>query len=135
MSRLDDAMREIRAERDHRERRHERELVLLDSGRRDSAEDADYADGVRFGLDLALSILSKHGVVRVSAPGARREFAMSESQRKAIMAAKSENRAWQRLGAEMGFDWKTVEPMPGEDCRYFTAQPIPNIPRPGEVDE
>jgi hypothetical protein len=29
--------------------------------------------------------------------------------------------AWQELGAEMGFDWNTVEPVRGKDNKYFTA--------------
>ena len=57
MSDLARALREIRAERDHYERRHERLLILLQAGLRDSAEQCDYADGVRFGLELALNIL------------------------------------------------------------------------------
>lgn len=33
------------------------------------------------------------------------------------------NRAWEALGAEMGFDWKTVEPIPGRNERFFRAVP------------
>ncbi len=35
------------------------------------------------------------------------------------------NRAWQKLGKEMGFVWDTVEPIPGEPNRVFNAEPLP----------
>jgi hypothetical protein len=31
------------------------------------------------------------------------------------------NRAWQRLGEKMGFDYMTVQPISGKDQRHFTA--------------
>jgi hypothetical protein len=31
------------------------------------------------------------------------------------------NTAWQRLGAELGFVWDTVEPVPGKGERFFSA--------------
>jgi hypothetical protein len=33
------------------------------------------------------------------------------------------DRAWQELGAEVGFDWKTVDPLPEKGQEYFTAVP------------
>lgn len=33
------------------------------------------------------------------------------------------NRAWQRLGEKMGFDYMTVQPIPGRGERFFTAVP------------
>lgn len=56
------AMRKIEAERAHRERRRERVEALVEGERRDDREEADYADGVRFGLDLALSILRREAL-------------------------------------------------------------------------
>lgn len=53
------AVRAIEEHRAHYQRRHERETTLADADRRDSYEQADYADGVRAGLDLALSILQR----------------------------------------------------------------------------
>lgn len=34
------------------------------------------------------------------------------------------NAAWQRLGDELGFDWMTVEPVPGEPSSVFRATPV-----------
>lgn len=51
------ALERIQEYRDHYERRHERVLTLVEGGRRDDSEEADYADGVRYGLDLALSLI------------------------------------------------------------------------------
>lgn len=31
------------------------------------------------------------------------------------------NRIWERLGRELGFDWRTVEPVDGKGNEYFTA--------------
>lgn len=31
------------------------------------------------------------------------------------------NRAWQALGEELGFDWLSVEPVPGKNHYFFTA--------------
>lgn len=33
------------------------------------------------------------------------------------------NDAWARLGKKMGFDSKTVQPIPGKGTRFFTAVP------------
>jgi hypothetical protein len=33
------------------------------------------------------------------------------------------NRAWAKLGDELGFDSTTVEPIPGKHHRFFTANP------------
>lgn len=33
------------------------------------------------------------------------------------------NRAWQALGAKMGFDWETVKPVHGKGQRIFSAVP------------
>lgn len=40
------------------------------------------------------------------------------------------NRAWQRLGDEMGFDAMTVEPVRGASDRVFTAVPKEQQPCP-----
>ena len=34
------------------------------------------------------------------------------------------NRAWQALGKEIGFDWKTVESIRGKPDTHFTAMPL-----------
>ena len=34
------------------------------------------------------------------------------------------NRAWQRLGENMGFKAMTVRPVPGKGQRFFTAEPV-----------
>jgi len=39
------------------------------------------------------------------------------------------NRAWNLLGQEMGFDGMTVQPIPGKDEKYFTAEEIINEKR------
>ena len=36
------------------------------------------------------------------------------------------NRAWERLGKKMGFNHKTVRPIPGKGQRYFSAIPSEN---------
>ena len=36
------------------------------------------------------------------------------------------NAAWQKLGGKMGFDFKTVLPIPGKGNRFFTAVPLEN---------
>ena len=33
------------------------------------------------------------------------------------------NRAWAQLGKRMGFDYMTVQPIPGKGTRFFTAVP------------
>lgn len=35
------------------------------------------------------------------------------------------NAAWRNLGAAMGFEWDTVQPIAGECNRHFTAVPTP----------
>ena len=35
------------------------------------------------------------------------------------------NAAWSELGRELGFDYMTVQPVPGKDYRFFTATPRP----------
>lgn len=32
------------------------------------------------------------------------------------------NDAWKRLGDELGFDWETVRPVPGESQKVFEAE-------------
>lgn len=58
---FDNLIAALSAERDHRERRSDRLRVLIDADRRDheAAADAEYNDGVRFGLDLALMAIDK----------------------------------------------------------------------------
>lgn len=34
------------------------------------------------------------------------------------------NRAWQKLGAEMGFVWDTVRPITGKGQKFFLAKPL-----------
>jgi hypothetical protein len=69
----------------------------------------------------------------------RREYEMSEAQLAAILEAckpvtymvfagmppaspqENANRAWQALGAELGFDHMTVRPVAGKSQRFFTA--------------
>lgn len=76
----------------------------------------------------------------------RREFTMTEAQHARLLDAcrpvpymvfggieprsqqENANDAWRSLGAEMGFDWKTVEPVPGKDSRVFTAIPTEKAP-------
>lgn len=33
------------------------------------------------------------------------------------------NDAWKRLGDELGFDWKTVQPVTGKGDDWFSARP------------
>lgn len=42
------------------------------------------------------------------------------------------NNAWQTLGRELGFDWKSVQPHPSGDQRRFIATPF--APDPGPED-
>ena len=35
------------------------------------------------------------------------------------------NHAWQRLGDKLGFDTRTVQPIPGKGQKFFTAEPRP----------
>ena len=70
----------------------------------------------------------------------RREYTMTDKQLKALLDAcrpvpymvvggieppsqqENANRAWQALGAEMGFQWDTVEPVQGKSAKTFTAE-------------
>lgn len=72
----------------------------------------------------------------------RKEYEMTEEQLAALMDAckptpamflsggqpmcgtpqENANRAWQSLGADMGFDHMTVEPVSGKGQRFFTAE-------------
>lgn len=71
----------------------------------------------------------------------RREFELTPEQLQGILDAsrpvpyivvggvaprspqESANAAWRALGAELGFDWKTVKPVPGKDQSFFSAEP------------
>ena len=73
----------------------------------------------------------------------RQEYEMTEEQLEAILDAcksvpvisfdginnafgspqENANRAWRNLGNEMGFDGKTVRPIPDKGQRFFTAEP------------
>ena len=71
----------------------------------------------------------------------RKEYEMSKDQLEKIMEAcepvpyiiignvqpsspqENANRAWERLGIEMGFDYMSVEPTNKGD-RFFTAEPL-----------
>lgn len=70
----------------------------------------------------------------------RKEFEMTEAQLAAIMDAckptpcmiiggvmprspqENANAAWQRLGVELGFQYRTVGPSIGKGERFFTAE-------------
>lgn len=69
----------------------------------------------------------------------RQEFKLTEAQLARLMEAskpvtymvfggraplspqENANAAWASLGAELGFDWRTVAPISGKDRTYFTA--------------
>jgi hypothetical protein len=71
----------------------------------------------------------------------RKEFEMTEEDLRALLEAcrptpamflsggtpmfdtpqENANRAWQRLGEKMGFDYLTVQPVPGKGQRTFSA--------------
>lgn len=34
------------------------------------------------------------------------------------------NDAWESLGKELGFDYNTVQPVPGKPSTFFTAEPL-----------
>ena len=71
----------------------------------------------------------------------RRNYEMTEEDEKSLMHAskptrcmmvgaytspspqENANRAWQELGKKMGFDYLTVQPIPGKDSRFFSAIP------------
>lgn len=71
----------------------------------------------------------------------RREYEITQGQLDGLLAAskstpymivaghpptspqENANRAWRKLGHELGFDAMTVEPMPSKGERYFTAEP------------
>lgn len=72
----------------------------------------------------------------------RREFEMSQEQLDKLLDAckpvrmialqcgapssrqENANRAWQALGAEMGFKHMSVQPVPGKGYHFFTAEPV-----------
>ena len=73
------------------------------------------------------------------------EFEMTEEQLKKLLDACSPvpyivakgvppmspqeraNLAWQALGKELGFDWRTARPSPGKGERFFIAEPLPDL--------
>lgn len=73
---------------------------------------------------------------------ARREYEMTEQQHNDLTYAcrpvpyiivggvppisqqANVNAAWKALGAELGFDWDSVEAVPGKGARFFTAMPL-----------
>jgi len=70
----------------------------------------------------------------------RREYEMTKEQLDRILEAskpvvymviggipprspqENANAAWASLGRELGFDYMTVQPVPGKDSRFFTAE-------------
>ena len=70
----------------------------------------------------------------------RKEFELTNKQMKELLAAckpvpymvfggcepstpqANANAAWCKLGAEMGFHWDSVKPVPGKSSRFFTAE-------------
>jgi hypothetical protein len=52
-------------------------------------------------------------------------------------AQENANDAWKALGQELGFQWDTVDPIPGKAAWHFTAEilppPKPKLPTPIEV--
>ena len=72
----------------------------------------------------------------------RREYQMTDDQLKALLEAcksvpmialqcgpvsnpqENANRAWKKLGDEMGFDHMTVRPIAGKDQKCFTAEAV-----------
>ena len=72
----------------------------------------------------------------------RKEFEMTENQLKELMEAckpvpymiigdvmpsspqENANRAWEKLGSEMGFNGMTVQPVQGKGVAYFTAEEV-----------
>lgn len=50
---------------------------------------------------------------------------VSGGQRMGPSPQENANAAWQKLGADMGFKWDSVEPIAGECNRHFTAIPTP----------
>lgn len=71
----------------------------------------------------------------------RKEYEMSDEDLKELMEAckpvpylvangtepmspqESANRAWERLGDKMGFQFMTVRPVEGKGDKFFTAEP------------
>lgn len=73
----------------------------------------------------------------------RKEFEMSEDQQNDLLEAckptpvmflsggepmhnspqENANRAWQKLGEELGFIWDTASPVPNKNSRFFSAEP------------
>ncbi len=72
----------------------------------------------------------------------RKEYKLNEKQLKDLLEAgkpalmialnagmppspqENANRAWEKLGKEMGFDSMTAQPIPGKGQEYFTAEII-----------
>ena len=70
----------------------------------------------------------------------RREYEMTEEQMNRLLEAskpviymiiggmppsspqENANAAWNDLGRELGFDYMTVQPVPGKSNRFFTAE-------------
>jgi hypothetical protein len=70
----------------------------------------------------------------------RKEFEMTEEQLEKLLKAcapvpylviggvvprspqENANAAWQELAREMGFQWDSVQPVPGKPPRFFTAE-------------
>jgi hypothetical protein len=70
----------------------------------------------------------------------RKEFELTQEQFDELMAAsqpvpyivvgghppmspqESANRAWKKLGEELGFEYMTVQPVPGKSTHFFTAE-------------
>lgn len=58
----------------------------------------------------------------------RKEYKLNEAQFNALiddLRREGGKRAWQRLGSELGFDWKTVQLVEGDGPK-FLAKPLEN---------
>lgn len=78
----------------------------------------------------------------------RREYEMSEADMAALLEAckpvqliaihagpisspqENANRAWQRLGHKLGFNYLTVRKVPGKGERVFSAEPLTIVKEP-----
>ena len=74
----------------------------------------------------------------------KREFELTEEQHSRLLDAcrpvpymviggvvprspqRNANDAWRALGQELGFDWLTVDPVPGKSSQFFMAEPLPS---------
>lgn len=102
---------DLRAERDHHERRTDRLNVLLDAGRYDSTEvieNAAYHEGARAAFDLALAMIARNVVGRKYTTDDPHEECEHEDTREAREQCKREReedaaereiarREWERL--------------------------------------